>query len=431
MTDKIEHASPELAARARKAASLTDKAIEAYENHNAKKSLRYAEEAVATESLTHIDSARLVELFRVLGAQQRSDTIRAETLQRIEAAVAYAPDIPELLFDCGHVCIELGEPERAEPILRRAHELKPADGRSAILLMYILLERGEPDAVTPIFDAFLGQTDKPGPFFLLLAKAFGQFGFRDHARKVLENAAPHFADDPVPYKQAMSALTGEETDLSQRDTAAQLFDDFAKNYDSNLKAIGNNGPEMVARALVEIGLKSGAGLKILDAGCGTGLCAPYLRPYADHVHGCDVSVKMLEICKEKRVYDLLTRTDLGMQATLPQGPFDLVASGDVFVYFAELDEVLQNLASVTKPGGWLVFTVEDCSEDEPPVGFRLMTSGRYSHGRNYLVRALTAAGFSGPKVEFTAPLRNEFRKPIPGRAIAAQRLAFGFAAPGS
>ncbi|MFV0360625.1 methyltransferase domain-containing protein [Tropicimonas sp.] len=431
MTDTIDNSPPELAALAHKAARLTDRAIDAYEGGKPERALRLAREAVASAATTHIDAARLVELLRVLGKADESSALAGETLGRIDFAVQSAPDDAALLFDCGHVCMELGRRDRAEPLLLRAHALNPSDGRAAILLMVVLLERGEPDRLIPIFDEFVATTERKGAFLLMLCKALGQYGFRDHAERVLATAEPHFAGDRLPYDEAMAAIRGTESGRSQREVATRLFDDFAANYDENLRNIGNNGPEMIARMLGTIGLKPGAGLEILDAGCGTGLCAPFLRPYAAHVHGCDVSVRMLELCREKRVYDLLTRTDLGMRATFPDGPFDLVASGDVFVYFGDLLPVLQNIASVLRPGGWLIFTVEDCPEDGLTQGYRVQPSGRHAHGAGYLARTLLKAGFGKPKLQFTDTLRTEFRTPVVGRAVAAQKLAtLGMAAPG-
>ena len=62
-----------------------------------------------------------------------------------------------------------------------------------------------------------------------------------------------------------------------------------------------------------------AGKAVLDAGCGTGLCAPLLRPHATHLTGCDISVPMLEKAKAKLGYDALLRSDLGAPVTLPPG----------------------------------------------------------------------------------------------------------------
>ena len=90
-------------------------------------------------------------------------------------------------------------------------------------------------------------------------------------------------------------------------------------------------------------------LDIFDAGCGTGLCGPILRPYAAMLHGCDLSIGMLEKSRERNVFDLLTRTDLSNPVTYPDATFDVAISADVFVFFGDLVPVLKNIAAEMRP----------------------------------------------------------------------------------
>lgn len=46
-------------------------------------------------------------------------------------------------------------------------------------------------------------------------------------------------------------------------------------------------------------------LDILDAGCGTGLCADVLRPYAKSLVGVDLSPQMLALAAKQQIYDQL------------------------------------------------------------------------------------------------------------------------------
>ena len=94
-------------------------------------------------------------------------------------------------------------------------------------------------------------------------------------------------------------------------------------------------------------------------------------------------------------------------------------SSDVLVYFGDLAQVLTNFAKLTRAGGWLVVTLEDAGAQ----GWHLAPSGRHKHSLAYLKSALTAAGFSAPKVTMTADLRQELGTPVAGLGIAAQRLA--------
>jgi predicted TPR repeat methyltransferase len=177
-------------------------------------------------------------------------------------------------------------------------------------------------------------------------------------------------------------------------------------------------PEAIGQLLKAINLPRNKRLSVLDAGCGTGLCAALLRPYARRLHGVDLSNTMLAEAKKKRHYDALSRCDLGSIGTYPAGPFDLIASSDVLVYFGDLAAVLANFASVLRPGGWLLLTVEEAA-----TGWSLAPSGRHKHSLSYLETALRKAGFAKPKHVQTFDLRHEFGQPVRGLGLATQRLA--------
>jgi Flp pilus assembly protein TadD len=53
-----------------------------------------------------------------------------------------------------------------------------------------------------------------------------------------------------------------------------------------------------------------ARIAVVDAGCGTGLCAPLLRPWAAHLAGCDLSVGMLQRAEQRGGYDVLHKAEL-------------------------------------------------------------------------------------------------------------------------
>ncbi|RYH10069.1 methyltransferase domain-containing protein [Tropicimonas sp. IMCC6043] len=409
-------------AKTSRAHSLTEQSIEAFEERKTTRSIRLARKAAAAGPDLE-DSTRLVQLLRGLGETADADELEAKTIARLEKAAADQSDDANVLGLCGHLMMELGRFDRAEDMLLRANEIDPTDGRPQVLLLHVLLKRGEPDKLLEIWEPFLNQTKDQAEHLLLLAKALGHFGYREHGEKVLLAGEALFAKDRDVFETSLANLRGETGEWSQRELATGLFDQAARRYDENLKAIGNAGPQMIGQMLAQLDFAPGADLRILDAGCGTGLCAPYLRPFAASIHGCDVSTKMLDLCKEKQLYDLLTRTDLLTRATYPPGPFDLAVCGDVLTYFGDLTEVFGNLASVLRPGGWLIFTIEDATEAAPPAGHLILSSGRHAHSLSYAADALAASGFTRPKAEFADTLRYEFREPILGRVIAAQRLA--------
>jgi predicted TPR repeat methyltransferase len=90
------------------------------------------------------------------------------------------------------------------------------------------------------------------------------------------------------------------------------------------------------------------------------------------------------------------------------------------VYFGPLEDVFAVAASVLRPEGHFVFSVE-LLKDDVGEDFRLNSSGRYCHSKDYVVGELTAAGFEVREIE-NGTLRIEARKGVEG-LIVLGRLA--------
>lgn len=122
-------------------------------------------------------------------------------------------------------------------------------------------------------------------------------------------------------------------------------------------------------------------LNVLDIGCGTGLGAQLYRPYAETLTGIDVSSKMLVEAEKKRIYDRLEIFDILQDWKFPE-KFDVIYSSDVFVYFGNLQEICRSISTYLVPGGIVAFSVELLEDDS--MSYMLKTSGRYSHGQQYI-----------------------------------------------
>jgi SAM-dependent methyltransferase len=126
------------------------------------------------------------------------------------------------------------------------------------------------------------------------------------------------------------------------------------------------------------------GIVVLDAGCGTGLCGPHLRPISSRLIGVDLSEKMIEQAARRELYDELIPAELvGFLADTP-ARFDLIVSADTLVYFGALEGTFAAAAFASKPDGYFAFSVE-LLNDQPHEGYRLNASGRYCHGEEYVV----------------------------------------------
>jgi len=249
-----------------------------------------------------------------------------------------------------------------------------------------------------------------------------------------ENALRNAATLDATHAEAASLLA----ELLQQDSAegvhkrkpkefvAELFDSFADTFDSKLGSLGYRVPGLMGEAAAF--LRPSGYTSALDAGCGTGLAGRYLRPLiSGPLIGVDASQKMLDIAQKcttisgcgleedktkaesgEPLYDGLFAMDLEEMTVTNtlQAPgvsrvtsmdtvtaFDLVVAADVLVYFGRLDTILQTFASVSSPRANLIFSCERATDEEAPLGFRLLSSGRFAHTKEHAMEAAEKAGY--------------------------------------
>ncbi len=88
--------------------------------------------------------------------------------------------------------------------------------------------------------------------------------------------------------------------------------------------------------MADAGLAPDGRLVVLDAGCGTGLCGPLLRPYASRLVGVDLSGGMLDHARRKEIYTDLVQSELTEFLAAQQRAFDVIVAADTLVYFGDL-----------------------------------------------------------------------------------------------
>ena len=83
----------------------------------------------------------------------------------------------------------------------------------------------------------------------------------------------------------------------------QIYTDWAQTYEADLVEKGYATPQRIARALAQF-LEPG-GL-VLDFGCGTGMSGLALQTMGlGPLHGCDITAAMVDLAKDKAIYDKL------------------------------------------------------------------------------------------------------------------------------
>jgi predicted TPR repeat methyltransferase len=180
-------------------------------------------------------------------------------------------------------------------------------------------------------------------------------------------------------------------------------------------------PALVAEMLADSEPSASECLEVLDAGCGTGLCGPLVAPYARRLVGVDLSARMLAHARERNVYDELVQAELTAYVGEFTEAFDVIVSADTLVYFGSLDGVVAAAATALRPGGRLIFTVEELLVAGSQAAYSISANGRYRHTTRYLHRVLADANLRPAIVQ--AELRLEAGDPVPGLVVRATKPA--------
>jgi predicted TPR repeat methyltransferase len=375
------------------------------------------------EDLPMTSACTLSLMMRDLGQIQAADQIRAIVLDALRKAGGSRDESPETLLSRAELFTDLEARDEAEALCRLVVEIAPDEVRGVNALVTFLAFNQRADEARAVAESFCDRIGNEFEVFMYFATIFGHLNESgiviDFLNRAQERCKTKTQQAQLDYLRA--AHGGDAANLDQSGMAVEVFDGFAASYDTLLAKIRNNGPNMIFTCLQEIGLSKTPTRRILDAGCGTGLCAGFLRVYAREIVGVDLSVKMLEKARDKQVYEYLARTDLSKPETYPDGPFDMIVCADVLGYFGALDTVLKNFHTVLAPGGWLLLTVETETNEDMKTGFKLYGSGRYKHLDSYLVDTATKTGFSSPRLLEHARLRNEMSKPVLGTVLAVQK----------
>lgn len=192
-----------------------------------------------------------------------------------------------------------------------------------------------------------------------------------------------------------------------------IFDEFASSFDKVLAELEYQAPDLIAEEITKHLPEPARNLQVLDAGCGTGLCGPFLKPYADSLVGVDLSGDMLAQARDRLLYDDLLQRELTEFLNENKDSYDVIVSADVLCYFGSIDAVFEASCGAMKKGGLMAFTVESVPDDEEK-DYILQDNGRYKHSADYLKRL-----FNNDEMELVAfkddvILRKEQGTPVPG-----------------
>jgi predicted TPR repeat methyltransferase len=146
---------------------------------------------------------------------------------------------------------------------------------------------------------------------------------------------------------------------SSTDELMGVYDGWADAYEQELlEEWGYTSPQKAVQLLSDITTLQG--MRVLDAGCGTGLVGALLKESgAASLAGIDYSPGMLAKAEAKQVYDSLDKMDMNEPLPLPSNSFDATTCIGTFTATHVKPDAVRELVRVTRSGGALIFTVRD------------------------------------------------------------------------
>lgn len=340
-------------------------------------------------------------------------------LQCVRSGLTSAQSSGRMWNTLGSMLMAAGRKEEATEAYRRCTEVEPSLTEGWYNLGICLQRAGRYDvAVDCLREALSRASPFPGAYEAL-AMLLYELGRTKEAAQVSALWLSREPSNPKAFHVAASMSEGGAPARASDAYVREHFDAAAAGFDENLRQLEYRAPQLVSAALQ----KSAGRLTlthVMDAGCGTGLCGPLIRAAVGKLAGVDLSPRMIEVARRRRVYDQLYVGELCAFLRTRLGTFDAVISADTLVYFGALGEAFDAVRDALRTPGIFVFTLEALGSADR-ADHRLQFHGRYAHGERYVRETLKATGFVLEALSRDT-LRQERGEPVAGFVVTA-RLA--------
>jgi len=338
----------------------------------------------------------------------------ADAVASAEQALAARPAYADACVALGHALQALDRHADSVDAYDRALALAPQAAETWCARGAALKKAGDLAGALHSYDKALALRPAYALAEHYRANTLRALGQRDEAvasyRRALALGA---ADDEIRF--ALAALgEAEQPDTAPADYIKHLFDQYAGRFDRHLvDVLGYRTPALLD-TLLRAHLAAAPVDAALDLGCGTGLCAPFLRPLARHVTGVDLSQRMLDKAAALGLYDDLVCADIVAWLAERPASCDLAVAADVLVYIGDLAPLFARVRRALRAGGLFALSCEALGADGR--GFALQPSNRFAHALEYVQATARAAGFDVVAAE-RAVLRQDHGRDIDGHLV--------------
>lgn len=358
------------------------------------------------------------DLGNVLFALGRFD----EAEQAYGDALAIAPEDHTIWSNLGAAQLQQGKPEGATQSFLRVLEIDPECVPALLHLGNIYDAAGDKMQASHYQCRAYVLPPLEGKSRQMLGISFYFLGRLQEAAQAYSAWLEEEPDNPIAAHM-LAACSQQAVPARASDSYVEFhFDRYADTFESNLlESLGYRGPGLIGQGLA-LAAAPARQFEALDIGCGTGLCGPYLAPFAHTITGVDLAGKMLEKARAGGHYANLEKAEIGDYLSRHPRSCDLVAAADTLIYFGDLGAVFGDVAGALRKDGYFIFTVEAVTpQDVAPSGFCLHASGRYRHSRDHVRQHLHNSGMEVLH-DSDQILREEIRQSVAGMLFVAKRL---------
>jgi predicted TPR repeat methyltransferase len=332
-------------------------------------------------------------------------------------AISLRPEFPEALMNLATVRRGRGDLDEAERLLNRALALRPDWPDAQLNLANVALGRRRFEEATMLFARALKANPSYVHAYEAFARAAACAGRLDDAAVAFRRLLALDPDNTVAQHLLAACTSDPHHERAPEAYIRRLFDHYAPHFDHSLAQLKYRAPALIAERLAEMVVPNSS-LDILDAGCGTGLCGPLLKPFSARLVGVDLSAGMLQEAAKRELYNELVAAELTVYMAAHPSEFDVVIASDALVYQGRLEDVVAAAARALKPGGSLLFTLEHLPGDGGRDPYRLAPSGRFRHRAAYVQSTLAATGLIDGTTNAIIP-RLEYGEPVDGLLVTA------------
>jgi predicted TPR repeat methyltransferase len=344
----------------------------------------------------------------------------AEAEASYKKVIELYPEHSEGYYRLGCLYWRQNRLDESADVFRKSAEINPNHSDSFLALGKLFERRGRTEEAVEAYRQAIKVGPQNWPAYRALGTVLNLESRHDEAAAVFQQWALGEPESPIPSHHLAALLGNNVPPRAADEYVSKVFDLFADSFDRQLERLQYRAPHLVSETLTMLcGLHLGD-LDILDAGCGTGLCAPLLRSAARWLVGVDLSPAMLEKARERGDYDALHQGELTAFMNQVEAQFDVIVSADTFCYFGDLESVIKAAATALRQSAHLIFTAEESAAKDAMLDFRLNPSGRYSHTKEYIEHVLQKKGLTVCSISCVT-LRLEYQKPVAGLLAVARK----------